>query len=322
MMVKHALHSSRNLTVALVQITLPLIFVSLAIVLVQLYPAGAPQLPLTMTTEVYRASMAQYSCGANGSTSITDSLCEQYANQFANGPTGTTNIDDETSQPHDMFDYLLAQSKENINEYTAANLLSAVFQSTDSKQVVSTAWFNNQPFHCPPLTLNAINNAYAKHYVDPNFKITTINHPLPLNIQQQVQSESESFGTGSLVAFQLITGLSFLASSFAVFLISESTTKAKHLQFVSGVQLTNFWLSTYLWDLINFMVPSLIICLLFWAVGVDAYGTEGRAWITLLMLFLTGWAVIPFTYLLSFLFNDPATGFIRVLLINMIGMFR
>ncbi|XP_072041416.1 phospholipid-transporting ATPase ABCA3-like [Amphiura filiformis] len=320
MLLKHALHSLRNITVALVQLALPLIFVAIAIILVSLFPSSAPQPPLEMTAAIYRASIAQYSCGENASTPLTESLCDKYAAYFKD-TTETTNIDDETAIPHDMMEYLLKFADDAINSFNSQNLVSATFQDSGEGEIVSTAWFNNQPFHCPPLALNAIHNAYAKHYIDPNFKITTINHPLPPNLQQQVQSESESFGTGSLVAFQMITGLSFLASSFAVFLITENTSKAKHLQFVSGVQLSNFWLSTYLWDIINFMIPSLLICLMFWAAGVDSYGTDGRVWITLLILFLTGWAIIPFTYLLSFLFREPATGYIRVLLINQIGTF-
>ena len=321
MLVKRALHSFRNVIIALVQMVLPLVFVSIAIILLSLFPGNAPQPPLEMTTELYRSPFAQYSCGVNGSTPLTESLCQKYAAHLKTMQTETTNIDDVTSIPHDMSEYLLQEAADEINIFTEQNLVSAAFQASDDGEVISTAWFNNQPFHCPPLALNAISNAYAKHYVDPDFKITTINHPLPPNLQQQVESESGSFGTGSLVAFQMITGLSFLASSFAVFLITENRTKAKHLQVVSGVQLSNFWLSTYLWDIINWMIPSLIICLLFWAAGVDAYGTDGRAWITFLILFLTGWAIIPFTYLLSFLFKEPASGYIRVLLINQIGTF-
>ena len=33
-------------------------------------------------------------------------------------------------------------------------------------------------------------------------------------------------------------------------------TKAKHLQFVSGVGVTVFWLSNLVWDYVSFLIPA------------------------------------------------------------------
>lgn len=50
--------------------------------------------------------------------------------------------------------------------------------------------------------------------------------------------------------------------------------KAKHLQFVSGVDVFSYWFATYTWDLINYFVPALIILILFAAFQVDSYKDE------------------------------------------------
>ena len=47
--------------------------------------------------------------------------------------------------------------------------------------------------------------------------------------------------------------------------------QAKHIQFVSGVHVTSFWMSAYLWDLINSSVPIIAGVILFAAFPNDSY---------------------------------------------------
>ena len=82
--------------------------------------------------------------------------------------------------------------------------------------------------------------------------------------------------TGFTISFNLLFGMSFLISSFARFLIKERATKAKHVQFVSGVHALTFWLATFLWDLVNFAVPCAMLMLVFVAFQVEAYTGGGR----------------------------------------------
>ena len=49
------------------------------------------------------------------------------------------------------------------------------------------------------------------------------------------------------------------------------TLQAKHIQFVSGVHITSFWLSAFLWDLINSLVPIIVAVILFAAFPNDSY---------------------------------------------------
>ena len=65
--------------------------------------------------------------------------------------------------------------------------------------------------------------------------------------------------------------MAFLASSFVVFLVQERANKAKHVQFVSGVDPFSYWGSAYTWDLINFLLPSLSILILVAAFDVPPY---------------------------------------------------
>jgi len=49
----------------------------------------------------------------------------------------------------------------------------------------------------------------------------------------------------------VIFALSFVPPSFVLFLIEEKVTKAKHLQFVSGVNQFIYWVANLTWDLVS-----------------------------------------------------------------------
>ena len=54
-----------------------------------------------------------------------------------------------------------------------------------------------------------------------------------------------------VIAIFVIIAMSFVPASFVVFLVTERMSKAKHLQFVSGVEPITYWLSNYLWDMVS-----------------------------------------------------------------------
>uniref|UniRef100_A0A671YLE7 ATP binding cassette subfamily A member 3 n=1 Tax=Sparus aurata TaxID=8175 RepID=A0A671YLE7_SPAAU len=124
--------------------------------------------------------------------------------------------------------------------------------------------------------------------------------------------------TGFAIAINLMYGMASLSSTFALLLVTESSIKSKHVQQVSGVYLSNFWFSALLWDLVNFLLPCLLMLVVFQAFGVKAFVDKNHLVDVLLLLLLYGWAVIPLMYLLSFLFSSAATAYTRLTIFNMI----
>lgn len=57
-------------------------------------------------------------------------------------------------------------------------------------------------------------------------------------------------GTDVVIAIFIIVAMSFVPASFVVFLVAEKSTKAKHLQFVSGCNPVIYWLANYVWDMV------------------------------------------------------------------------
>jgi ABC-2 family transporter protein len=57
--------------------------------------------------------------------------------------------------------------------------------------------------------------------------------------------------------------MSFVPASFVVTLIEERASKAKHLQFVSGVDAAVYWMAAFFWDMVNiFLSQSLRLILI------------------------------------------------------------
>jgi hypothetical protein len=58
-----------------------------------------------------------------------------------------------------------------------------------------TAYFNNQPYHGPPLALNMVHNAILKNYKGDDYGIKIINHPLPYQGVDKVRVANRAYIT-------------------------------------------------------------------------------------------------------------------------------
>jgi len=65
-------------------------------------------------------------------------------------------------------------------------------------------------------------------------------------------------GADVLIAIFIIAAMSFVPASFVVFLVYERSIKAKHLQFVSGLNPVMYWLANYVWDMVCSLPVKLI----------------------------------------------------------------
>ena len=139
-----------------------------------------------------------------------------------------------------------------------------------------TGHFNNQPYHVAPLALNLITNALLKTYTNSTESaINVINHPLPSNMSEVLKAASNKNMNSFRIATGLNFGLSFLVASFSVFLIKEKTSGAKHLQFLNSCNPYVFWLSAFVWDMLNYILSiGFILVILIVSIYNDSYNKE------------------------------------------------
>ncbi len=91
----------------------------------------------------------------------------------------------------------------------------------------------------------------------------------------------------------------------------------RHLQFVSGVEPTTYWLAAFLWDMGMFLFSAFLCVLIFVAFDAQAYVGEDNFPSLLIIMFLYGFSAIPLMYPASFIFNVPSSAFVTLSCTNL-----
>nr|XP_055058409.1 retinal-specific phospholipid-transporting ATPase ABCA4 isoform X1 [Misgurnus anguillicaudatus]XP_055058410.1 retinal-specific phospholipid-transporting ATPase ABCA4 isoform X1 [Misgurnus anguillicaudatus]XP_055058411.1 retinal-specific phospholipid-transporting ATPase ABCA4 isoform X1 [Misgurnus anguillicaudatus]XP_055058412.1 retinal-specific phospholipid-transporting ATPase ABCA4 isoform X1 [Misgurnus anguillicaudatus] len=183
-------------------------------------------------------------------------------------------------------------------------------------------WYNNKGWHAMVSFLNVANNAILRAFLPPHvnpseYGITVINHPLNLTKEQLSEVTVLTTSVDAVVAICVIFAMSFIPASFVLYLIQERATKAKHLQFVSGVSPLVYWVANFFWDMINYSASTAMVVGIFVGFDKKCYTspTNLPALITLLLLY--GWSVTPMMYPMSYIFRIPSTAYVSLSCINL-----
>jgi ATP-binding cassette subfamily A (ABC1) protein 3 len=119
-----------------------------------------------------------------------------------------------------------------------------------------------------------------------------------------------------LAALFLLIPYCYIPGAFIVFLVKERISKSKHLQLVSGVNMTSYWMATYLWDLSLFLLLTICVMAVFLMYGTESakvfVGDVESFFATMILTFGYGISILPFSYLLSRNFDNPNTAQITV----------
>ncbi|XP_072798873.1 phospholipid-transporting ATPase ABCA3-like isoform X2 [Vicugna pacos] len=181
-------------------------------------------------------------------------------------------------------------------------------------QKTITFWFNDEAYHSSSLSLAVLDNIIFKSLSGPDASITIINKPQPTRV---TTGKSTRGGlSGMSIALNLFFGMSIFVSGFCLLTVTERVTRAKHIQFLSGVYAINFWLSALAWDFFIFFISCCLLMVVFMWCGLELLVKDYHFLDTFFILMLFGWSVIPFTYLISFLFASHTSAYIKLVIFN------
>uniref|UniRef100_A0AAY5L571 ABC transporter domain-containing protein n=1 Tax=Esox lucius TaxID=8010 RepID=A0AAY5L571_ESOLU len=183
-------------------------------------------------------------------------------------------------------------------------------------------WYNNKGWHAMASFVNVMNNGLLRASLPPGTErlrhgITAYNHPLNLTKEQLTEMAMMTTSVDVLVSICVMFAMSFVPASFVLFLIEERVSKAKHLQFVSGVRPILYWLANFTWDMLNYTVPAVMVVLIFIGFQQQSYVSESNLPALVLLLLLYGWSVTPLMYPASFLFSVPSTAYVVLTSVNL-----
>ncbi|KAK4877002.1 hypothetical protein RN001_009508 [Aquatica leii] len=210
----------------------------------------------------------------------------------------------------------IKEAEKDINTFNTRYITGASFHSDNS----ITAWFSNQPYHGSPLALQLVLNTILQTEVSPEYNIFMYNHPLPYAISTKFAKLIESNNMGYQISFNLGFSMAFVSAFYVMFYIQERSSKFKHLQFVSGIDVLSFWIPSFICDVATSIITCLcaiITLITFQEDGYKTFDELGRLF-ALFIAFTFG--SLPLMYISSFWHKVSSSGYVRMVLLNiMIG---
>ncbi|PWA83115.1 ATP-binding cassette A1 [Artemisia annua] len=210
-----------------------------------------------------------------------------------------------------MSEYLMSSFNESYESRYGAIVMDA---QNDDGSIGYTVLHNSTCQHAAPTFINLMNSAILRlATLNGNMTIQTRNHPLPMTESQRLQRQDlDAFSAAIVVSI----AFSFIPASFAVAIVKEREVKAKHQQLISGVSILSYWISTYIWDFISYLVPASFAMLLFYIFGLEQFIGSGSLLPTVLILLEYGFAIASSTYCLTFFFSEHSMAQNVVLLVH------
>lgn len=129
---------------------------------------------------------------------------------------------------------------------------------------------------------------------NPNFNFTCVNSPFPvLAVFKERSKQGNAFDFNFMVA----VGIALIPTVMMSFILKEREGQLKHMQMVSGMSLPAYWISNFIADILKTYIPLGLIILISMIFECNYPGVAE-------MMILLPWALVPFTYVTSFLFKS------------------
>lgn len=209
--------------------------------------------------------------------------------------------------------------QESNNSLSNVNRKFIVAATIETGAII--AWFNGQPYHSLPLSLNLMNRAILKSMAGNEFDLHVSNKPYIFSRTDDGTRAQLDIGELAMPLIILFMLLTHWPSVFIGFYIKERESRAKLLQLISGANRFVYWLTSFLFDFLLYLIIAFAI-----VGGVGAYqrlhlSTAGELGTIYVILIFYGIATLPFIYAFSYLFAKHSTGESMVALIGILCKF-
>lgn len=128
---------------------------------------------------------------------------------------------------------------------------------------------------------------------DPEFEFKVVNKPYPLT--HQIKSFIKTSKAGTIVFFTAVA-YSIILTNIVSYLVNERISNLKHVQQISGMKLSAYWIGNFIFDFCKMNVTIATSIIIFYALDTGLSSA-------LISFALFPFAVLPFTYCMSFVFT-------------------
>ena len=321
LIMKRIIYSIRDLKGIVLEICLPIVFVLLGLILLTQFSVYDDQSSRLLSISHYESKQhAMYYVNQNVSDQkfpyqSINTQASKYSDIRLSMPDQSLTI-----KEFDKYVY----TKRKVDPFRLG-----AYYTTDTTGLKNVSnfmgvyiWGNSSAYASIPAFANEFAQGFINGLItDKNpkaefFKLKIYNHPLPLSEKQKDLAEN----AGSFyVALIFGIGMAFIPTGLVTFIVKERENNIKHQHLVSGVSILAYWLSSFAWDLVKYMIPGIITPLLIRAFNLKALVEPISVYNSIWSLFiLFGFAIIPYTYAVSFLFKSYSIAQFFIFLLNLI----
>uniref|UniRef100_A0A8C3CZF0 ATP binding cassette subfamily A member 12 n=1 Tax=Cairina moschata TaxID=8855 RepID=A0A8C3CZF0_CAIMO len=228
---------------------------------------------------------------------------------------------------HDVETYILATTKDFLQKryggwsfgMPLTRDLQFDIKPVPPSRTLTKVWYNPEGYHSLPAYLNSLNNFILRANLPKNesssYGIFLSAHPYPGG-QSQEQVMLNSL-LDIIVSMSVLVGYSITTASFVLYVVKEHQTKAKQLQHISGVGMTSYWVTNFVYDLVLFMVPIGLSVGVISSFQIPAFCYNNNLLAVFLLLLLFGYATFSWMYLLAGFFKETGMAFIVYVCVNL-----
>uniref|UniRef100_A0A8C3T374 ATP binding cassette subfamily A member 12 n=1 Tax=Chelydra serpentina TaxID=8475 RepID=A0A8C3T374_CHESE len=230
---------------------------------------------------------------------------------------------------HDVETYLLATAKDFLQKryggwsfgLPLTSDLKFDIRPVPANRRLTKVWYNPEGYHSLPAYLNSLNNFILRANMPKNESskyggcISVVSHPYPGG--QSKEQVMLSSLLDILVSMSVLIGYSITTASFVLYVVKEHQTKAKQLQHISGIGVTSYWVTNFIYDLVLFMVPVALSVGVISAFQIPAFYNDNNLMAVFLLMMMFGYATFSWMYLLAGIFKETGMAFIVYVSINL-----
>uniref|UniRef100_A0A8C2TPX5 ATP binding cassette subfamily A member 12 n=1 Tax=Coturnix japonica TaxID=93934 RepID=A0A8C2TPX5_COTJA len=228
---------------------------------------------------------------------------------------------------HDVETYILATTKDFLQKryggwsfgMPLTRDLQFDIKPVPPNRTLTKVWYNPEGYHSLPAYLNSLNNFILRANLPNNetsrYGIFLSAHPYPGG-QSQEQVMLNSL-LDIIVSMSVLVGYSITTASFVLYVVKEHQTKAKQLQHISGIGMTSYWLTNFVYDLVLFMIPVGLSIGVISSFQIPAFCNNNNLLAVFLLLLLFGYATFSWMYLLAGVFKETGMAFIVYVCVNL-----
>ncbi|XP_062459511.1 glucosylceramide transporter ABCA12 [Pezoporus occidentalis] len=228
---------------------------------------------------------------------------------------------------HNVETYILATTKDFLQKryggwsfgLPLTTDLQFDIRPVPPNRTLTKVWYNPEGYHSLPAYLNSLNNFILRANLPKNetsrYGIFLSAHPYPGG-QSQEQVMLNSL-LDIIVSMSVLVGYSITTASFVLYMVKEHQTKAKQLQHISGIGMTNYWVTNFVYDLILFMIPIGLSIGVISSFQIPAFCNNSNLLAVFLLLLLFGYSTFSWMYLLAGFFKETGMAFIVYVCVNL-----